>query len=183
MTLRIKTDFKPLEIKLSRNNIFGDLNPSENYLQLSLEFSSKEPFYKRLWTVFNYILNTVPHNSSFYLSQEHQKEILDSLKSELLNYQGDQINLNLEEEIFLTCDCHSPKHNLIIYFETSLENNGEIGVTFYLDSFSFLSRISRGIKYLFNLESSVSHYHDILLNKKQQEKLRKILESKLEIKN
>lgn len=78
-----------------------------------------------------------------------------------------------ELEEVIICACEMPEHQLII---RSIEGDNDIYVTVHLVRLPFIHRLWHGIKYIFGYTSKYGDFDEIVVNRRDVEKLEKAVE-------
>lgn len=68
----------------------------------------------------------------------------------------------------LICKCHSPEHQLLIWYDS--EDNDYV-ITIHLVNDGFFKRLCKGIKYIFGYKCQYGHFDEFLLKDEDRKKL------------
>ncbi len=80
----------------------------------------------------------------------------------------------LDDRDILLCDCESPEHLMLFYFE-GIESYPMVYVSIHLKKLPWYKRVIHGIKYIFGHQSKYGAFDEFILNKDDKHKLEGII--------
>ena len=73
-----------------------------------------------------------------------------------------KIKRTMEEKLIL-CNCHSPEHQMLIFYD---EEDNIAYVEYHLKPLPFFKRVIHAIKYIFGYRSKYGDFDEILIDEK-----------------